>query len=137
MEMLTITNRNKMTYEREELIDGLFPEHPQNRNGENGPERPFKFEKQTVFLTCRVHPGETPGQFVLNGIYNFLLDESNQQANFLRDLYVFKVIPCLNPDGVYRGYYRVDTLNQNLNRYYIDPTAAEHPTILAAKLAVV
>jgi hypothetical protein len=50
-----------MTYEREELIDGLFPNHPINSDGPEGTERPFKFDKQTVFLTCRVHPGETPG----------------------------------------------------------------------------
>jgi hypothetical protein len=48
-----------MTYDREEVIEGLFPEHPINKSGE-GIERPFKFEKQTVFLSCRVHPGETP-----------------------------------------------------------------------------
>lgn len=28
MEMLTISNRNKITYEREELIPGLFPDNP-------------------------------------------------------------------------------------------------------------
>jgi len=27
----------------------------------------------------------------------------------------------INPDGVYHGHYRFDSLNQNLNRYYIDP----------------
>ena len=111
MDLLTISNRNKMTYEREELIEGLFPSHPKNTDVDIGTERAFKFEKQTVFLTCRVHPGETPGQFVLNGIYNFLLDESNPQAKILMDLFVFKVIPCLNPDGVARGYYRLDTMN--------------------------
>jgi len=111
MELLTISSRTKMTYEREDLIEGLFPYHPKNTDVDIGTERPFKFEKQTVFLTCRVHPGETPGQFVLNGIYKFLLDENNPQAKILLDLFVFKVIPCLNPDGVSRGYYRLDTLN--------------------------
>jgi len=125
MELLTISSRLKMTYEREELIDGLFPHHPLNTDNDIGTERPFKFEKQTIFLSCRVHPGETPGQFVLNGIYNFLFDENNPQAKLLLDLFCFKIIPCLNPDGVYRGYYRLDTLNQNLNRYYLEPTAAE------------
>ena len=27
----------------------------------------------------------------------------------------------LNPDGVYNGNYRMDMLNQNLNRHYKNP----------------
>jgi cytosolic carboxypeptidase protein 5 len=45
MDMLTISSRHKMTYEREELIDGLFPCHPINSDGADGTERPFKFDK--------------------------------------------------------------------------------------------
>lgn len=46
MEILTFSGRAKMTYEREELIEGLFPEHPINSNGSSsGSERAFKFEK--------------------------------------------------------------------------------------------
>lgn len=76
MEMLTISSKSRMTFDREELIPGLFPENPANKSG-GSQKRPFRFDKQTVFLTCRVHPGETPAQFVLNGIYDFLLNESN------------------------------------------------------------
>lgn len=42
----------------------------------------------------------------------------------------------LNPDGVFRGHYRMDTLGLNLNRYYINPTPQDHPTIYAAKSVV-
>ena len=42
----------------------------------------------------------------------------------------------LNPDGVYRGYYRLDTLAQNLNRYYLNPTPDKQPTIWAVKKAI-
>jgi hypothetical protein len=45
MDLLTISNRGKMTYEREELIDGLFPKHPKNADVDVGTERAFKFEK--------------------------------------------------------------------------------------------
>jgi murein tripeptide amidase MpaA len=62
-------------------------------------------------LTARVHPGESPASFVLNGIINFILNESSEQARMIREKFVFKIIPILNPDGVYRGYYRHDTKN--------------------------
>ena len=65
--MITFSGRNNMLEEREELIEGLFPES----NGD--PEtRPYKFDKKTIFISSRVHPGETPASFVLNGIWNFL-----------------------------------------------------------------
>jgi hypothetical protein len=35
------------------------------------------FDKPTVFISSRVHPGETPASFVLRGILNFILDEEN------------------------------------------------------------
>jgi murein tripeptide amidase MpaA len=118
MELLTITGKDdKILQERELLMDGLFPYH----NSDIQP-RPLIVKKSTVFLTSRVHPGETPASFVLNGILSFILNEKSEQAKILRERFVFKVIPILNPDGVYRGYYRHDTKNQNLNRYYLEPT---------------
>jgi murein tripeptide amidase MpaA len=67
-------------------------------------------EKRTIFLSSRVHPGETPASFVLEGILKMLCEEGNEQAKILLDKFVFKIVPMLNPDGVYRGYYRLDTL---------------------------
>ena len=51
----------------------------------------------------------------------------------LRKNFVFKVIPVLNPDGVSRGYYRLDTMGCNLNRMYLNPAKVEHPTIWATR----
>ena len=42
----------------------------------------------------------------------------------------------LNPDGIYRGYYRVDTKGQNLNRYYTDPKLDSQPSIYAVKKTI-
>ena len=117
MEMITFTDKTKIMEEREELIDELFPD------AQGDPTtRPFRFDKPTIFISSRVHPGETPASFVLDGIWKFLTNENNEQARILREKFVFKVVPMLNPDGVYRGYYRLDTLAQNLNRYYVNPS---------------
>lgn len=43
----------------------------------------------------------------------------------------------LNPDGVARGFYRLDTKGLNLNRFYLDPIKSEHPTIWATKKLIV
>ena len=100
--------------------------------------RPYIFHnKPVVFLSARVHPGEVPASLVLNGIIDFILNERNEQARLLRDNYVFKVVPLLNPDGVSRGYYRLDTKGQNLNRFYTDPNPALQPTIFAVKKVIV
>jgi hypothetical protein len=39
----------------------------------------------------------------------------------------------LNPDGVYHGHYRMDTLNQNLNRFYSNPDPSKQPSSYALK----
>ncbi len=49
-------------------------------------------------------------------------DRKNAVARIARSRFVFKIIPMLNPDGVYRGYFRLDPLGQNLNRYYQCPS---------------
>ena len=71
MEMLTVTKDCKRKEEREALIDGLFPE------ANSDPEsRPHRFDKKTIFISCRVHPGESPASYVLEGIMKFLLKQS-------------------------------------------------------------
>ncbi len=61
-------------------------------------------------LTSRVHPGESPGSYILNGLINLIIDIKSEQAKILRKNFVFKIIPTLNPDGISWGYYRLDTL---------------------------
>ena len=83
-----------------------------------------------------MHPGEVQSSHVLNGIVDFLMSKTDQ-ASILLEKYVFKFIPLINPDGVARGYYRLDTHNHNLNRFYINPCPFQQPTVYMAKKAVV
>lgn len=78
MEMMTISSRDQITEEREtqpEDSQGMFPEAVDN------PERrPQKFEKskKVIVFTSRVHPGETPGSHVLNGLIDLITDLKNE-----------------------------------------------------------
>ncbi|RXG69340.1 Cytosolic carboxypeptidase-like protein 5 [Armadillidium vulgare] len=125
VDLVTITSHSGKLEEREDRLDDLFPEWSF--------PRPHRFEgKKVVFVSARVHPGETPSSFVLNGFINFIVS-SDSRAKKLRDIFIFKIIPMLNPDGVIRGHYRSDQRGINLNRVYNNPSAKFHPTIYAVK----
>lgn len=70
-----------------------------------------------VFITARVHPSETSSSYFVEGLVNFLLGES-RAACVLRELFVFQLMPMLNPDGVEHGNFRFDHELRNLNRFY-------------------
>jgi len=61
--------------------------------------------KKGVFLSARVHPGESNSSWMMKGIIDFLVS-SAPEAKALRDNFVFKIVPILNPDGVINGNYR-------------------------------
>lgn len=126
LDLLTISSCKGITTDREKRLPHLFPD----------PSMPtsYKFKgKKVVFLSSRVHPGETQSSFVLNGFLQFILSESDPRASLLRDQFVFKIIPMQNPDGVYHGHYRTDLNGVNLNRTYLNCKPEAQPTIYATR----
>lgn len=61
--------------------------------------------RKAIILTARVHPGESNASWMMKGVIDFLVSDQSK-AEFLRNNYVFKIIPMLNPDGVIVGNYR-------------------------------
>lgn len=127
IELVTISSYKGLCETAEKGIQNLFPtDKPRAKRFEN---------KAYVMITARVHPGEIPGSFVLNGILKYLCLSKRTDLNCvnLLDNFVFVIIPMLNPDGVYKGHYRTDPQGLNLNRFYVNPSPIDHPSIYAAK----
>lgn len=72
-------------------------------------------DRKSVILSARVHPGESNSSFIMEGIVDFILS-NDTEAKRLRDIYVFKIVPMLNPDGVIVGNYRCSLSGLDLNR---------------------
>jgi cytosolic carboxypeptidase protein 2/3 len=61
--------------------------------------------RKAVVITSRVHPGESNSSYIMQGILDFLVSD-DEGARYLRNNFVFKIVPMLNPDGVIVGNYR-------------------------------
>jgi hypothetical protein len=89
-------------------------------------------KKQGVVISARIHPGESNASFMMKGVIDFLISD-DETAKDLRDKFVFKVIPMLNPDGVINGNYRCSLAGCDLNRRWKYPSEHIHPTIYHTK----
>ncbi|GMH69782.1 hypothetical protein TrRE_jg8177, partial [Triparma retinervis] len=94
---------------------------------------PEEMEKRpAVVLSARVHPGESNSSYMMRGVLRFLCS-NNPDAKVLRDNFVFKIVPMLNPDGVIHGNYRCSLSGMDLNRRYASPSAILHPTVFSMR----
>ena len=60
-------------------------------------------DREVVFLTSRVHPGESNSSWVMHGTISYLLSDVCSAVQ-LRNKFVFKIVPMLNPEGVINGW---------------------------------
>ena len=66
MHLVTVTGQNEQSDDCDEVQD------PCNVLYKRGGSRPRRFRKQTVFISSRVHCGETCASFFLQGMLDFL-----------------------------------------------------------------
>ena len=88
--------------------------------------------KKGIILFARQHPGETVSSWVLKGAYEFLMG-FNEEANYLRDNFIIKIIPMVNVDGVICGNSRTSLAGCDLNRRWVNPDEFLHPEIYSLK----
>jgi len=89
-------------------------------------------KKQGVVISARIHPGESNASWMMKGVIDYLISD-DPKASELRDKFVFKVIPMLNPDGVINGNYRCSLAGCDLNRRWKYPSELLHPTVYHTK----
>ncbi|XP_057320034.1 cytosolic carboxypeptidase 1-like isoform X1 [Microplitis mediator] len=89
-------------------------------------------KRKIIFLTSRVHPGESNSSWVIHGTLEALLADSTY-AKSLRDDYIFKIVPMLNIEGVVNGCNRYGLTNEDLNRRWSNPSRVLHPVIYHTK----
>ena len=87
-----IPQQQEIFNQLEPNLIGLFPK--KNRCKKSLHDKPI------IFISARVHPGETPGTHMMNGIIKYLTNEKNEYSELLRKNFVFKITPIINVDRV-------------------------------------
>lgn len=85
-------------------------------------------DKPSIFLTARIHPGESNSSIVMKGLIDSLLG-STPAVKYLLDNYVVKIVPMMCIDGVIEGFYRCSLSGYDLNRVWADPHPVLHPCV--------
>ena len=91
--------------------------------------------KKTAWLISRQHPMESPPTYLLRGLIDGVLDQSEFAERWRRDV-VLKVVPIVNVDGVAEGYSRHNVNGINLNRDWQENISAEQPEVRAVHQAI-
>ena len=92
-------------------------------------------KKKFVVVTARVHPGETQASWMMKGLLEFITS-CDPVAKELRNRFIFKIVPMLNPDGVIVGNYRCSLAARDLNRNYRHPRKESFPTVWHTKTLI-
>ena len=88
-----------------------------------------------VWVVARQHPGESMAEWLAEGLLETLLGDS-PAAQTVRERATVHVVPNMNPDGSVRGHLRCNAAGANLNREWMNPSAARSPEVLCVQQAM-
>jgi murein tripeptide amidase MpaA len=86
--------------------------------------------KRAVWAIGRQHPAEVGGSWKGEGLLRWFLSDG-PQATELRRQAILYMVPFMNPDGVWHGNYRVNSVGANLNREWENQNPATAPSVAA------
>jgi hypothetical protein len=69
---------------------------------------------------------------MMKGVIDYLVGPTIG-AKILRDNFIIKIVPMINPDGVINGNTRCSLAGVDLNRCWMDPQKDTHPVIFHLK----
>ncbi len=105
--------------EKIELTDGSVPDA----------------QKQRVWIHAGIHPAETTGYFVVEGLLAWLTS-GDPFAEALLDQTLVEIVPMANPDSVFLGNYRTNAASSNLEAEWSAPYASPQPEVAALRTAI-
>ena len=78
-------------------------------------------DKKRIWMHARTHPAETGPSFLIEGLMNFLLSDTNEARDILSK-FIFNIVAMQNVDGVIVGNYRTTPESENLEvMWFSDP----------------
>ncbi len=80
--------------------------------------------KRSVFILGRQHAAETAGSYQLTGLVDFLISGQVDAQPLLDDL-VWRIVPMVNPDGVFLGHSRSTSLYRDPNADWANGESVE------------
>ncbi len=92
--------------------------------------------KPVLWIVTRLHPSETQGGFLLEGLWDRLLDPADGAARVLLERAELNVVINGNPDGSALGLSRSNAAGVNLNRMWEDPDPEKAPEVVAIREAM-
>jgi len=81
-------------------------------------------QKKVVLIMAIQHAGEDAGGYFVEGMIDYILSDTPDAA-VIRENYIYKFLPMMNPDGMYKGVSRYNSRMEDLNNIWMNDDRAQ------------